>query len=513
MVAPVAHSQPAKVENPYRVSGVVVNSVTGQRLSQVRLVMTPEGRSAPETTMTTGTDGKFWFAGLPAGKWSLYAERKGFVRQGFGQRPLPGSPVSAVVTGAGLVTEDVVFRLDPPAAIRGKVIDDSGEPVAGAALQVLMRIAGGRRRYLVLKAASTDDLGEYRIYDLPAIECYLVAVARPVDSGQALNPEAAEAGPAKIAYAPEYFPHTTDPRAASPLQLKPGEEIPADFVLKRARGVSLNIEGASGSDGLLLSAEGAQGAEVMLGMLGPGQGRAFRDIAPGRYKLTVVDTRTGTQASKRIEVGPEGATVALPFPEPAAVTAKVRVVDGDASLAQKAVILLHAEGEMQAQARMQDKDGQLTFPGMAAGRYRLFLGQVPELYVKSLTVQGAKAVNGFVDIPETGPVQLDIVASGDGGRVRGTVQANGKPLVSALVLLAPRVDSENSADYHCFQSESDGSFEYTGVQPGEYVLFATTDWQIEYGNPAAIRKYLAAGRAIHVEPKQTIEAKLEPLRP
>ena len=75
------------------------------------------------------------------------------------------------------------------------------------------------------------------------------------------------------------------------------------------------------------------------------------------------------------------------------------------------------------------------------------------------------------------------------------------------------MDSENSADYHAFQSESDGSFDYGGIEPGDYVLFALTDWQIEYGNPAAIRKYLAAGRAIRVEPKQTVEAQLEPLRP
>jgi hypothetical protein len=253
---------------------------------------------------------------------------------------------------------------------------------------------------------------------------------------------------------------------------------------------------------------------VMLGVLGPGPGRTFRDVAPGHYKLTVIDTRTNSQVSKRIEVGPEGATVVLPLPEPAAaVSAKLRVVNGDADLAKKAVLLLHAEGEMQAQARMPDPDGKVTFPGMAAGRYRLFLGEAPELYVKSVSAQGAKFANGFVDIPESGPVQLDIVASGDGGRVHGTVQANGKPLVSALVVLAPRVDSENSADYCAFQSESDGSFEFAGVQPGDYVLFAATDWLIEYGNPAAIRKYLAAGRAIKVEPKQTIEAKLEPLRP
>jgi len=91
------------------------------------------------------------------------------------------------------------------------------------------------------------------------------------------------------------------------------------------------------------------------------------------------------------------------------------------------------------------------------------------------------------------------------------VRANGKPVAPARVVLAPRVDSTNFDDYWSYQTESDGSFRYTAVKPGDYILFVTTDWRLEFGNPAAIRKYLATGRQVHVEPKGSIDLQLEPV--
>jgi len=71
----------------------------------------------------------------------------------------------------------------------------------------------------------------------------------------------------------------------------------------------------------------------------------------------------------------------------------------------------------------------------------------------------------------------------------------------ARVVLAPRNDSTNSADYSSYQTESDGSFRYQSLKPGDYVVFAITDFKLEFGNPAEIRKHLGTGKAVHVEPK------------
>ncbi len=75
-------------------------------------------------------------------------------------------------------------------------------------------------------------------------------------------------------------------------------------------------------------------------------------------------------------------------------------------------------------------------------------------------------------------------------------------------MLAPRNGSTNSADYLSYQTESDGSFRFTAVRPGDYILFGTTDWKMEFANPEANRKYVTAGQAVHVEPNRSVEVQL-----
>lgn len=503
MLAAMARPQSTQPAKTYRISGVMLNGATGQRLSRVNIVMTPAGGSK-ETATTSGTDGRFAFESLPAGQWSLHAERKGFARQAYGERPGAPNTSSYVVTGPDGASEDLSFRLDPPAVISGKITDEAGEPVA-AALQVIIQLQTGRRQFMRIKDAATDEQGDYRIWDLPAVPCYLLVVTP--------TPPATASDQPPATFAPQYYRNATDPRAATMLDLKPGEEYKADFVLRRVRGVSIHMTGEIGSSGIMLSAEGPGGAEVILAQLDPGQSGSFYNIAPGHYKLTLYDMVRGTQSSKRIEVGAGDLTVEAPFPDPVTVTVKVRLVDGDGALPQNVTVLLHADGDYQTFARVLGPDGSATIPGLTSGRYKFMLA-VGGLYIQNITSENVRVVDGIVDVPETGAVKLDVRVAAGGGQVIGKVRANGKPVPAALVVLAPRADSTNSVDYHAYQTESDGSFHYTAIKPGDYVLFATTDRQLEYGNPAAIRKQLAAGRPVRVEPKGLVDGlQIEPLRP
>jgi len=81
------------------------------------------------------------------------------------------------------------------------------------------------------------------------------------------------------------------------------------------------------------------------------------------------------------------------------------------------------------------------------------------------------------------------------------------------VVLAPRKDSPDPDDYRGYISDSDGTFSYTAIRPGEYVLFAVDDWRINYTDPAAIRSYLAAGKVVKVEARQALEVAIEVSRP
>jgi len=500
--AMLAGAQPAQPTQPakYRISGVVVNATGGAPLAHVRIVMIAVDESRKETETTTGADGRFVFEGLPAGFWGLFAERKGFPRQGYCERPGVPDSLTQVATGPDGASEGLTFRLYAPAVITGKIIDETGEPVP-AALEIIIQLETGRRTYQRIKNATTDVEGEYRVWDLPAVPCYLLAVPAMQE------PTAPDQPPAT--FAPTYYSNATDPQAAALIDLKPGEDYKADFVLRRSHGVSIQIAGDAGSSVMMLSAAGPQGAEVILAQLDPGEG-SFHNIAPGHYTLTLFDSQTGAQSSRSIEVGTGDLTVQVPFPDPPTVTAKVRLVDGDANQLAGVTFFLHADGGYQTHARAVGPEGTLTIPGMAAGRYKFRLA-TRGFYIKSVTSANARVVDGIVDVPDSGEVKLDVVLSGDGGRVAGKVRANGKPLAPARVVLAPRVDSINFDDYLSYQTESDGSFKYTAVKPGDYILFVTTDWRLEFGNPAAIRKYLATGRPVHVEPKGSVDLQIEPV--
>jgi hypothetical protein len=501
----MATAQPpsAQAGETSRISGVVVNRVTGQPLSQARVLVAPDDGSSKEIETITGTDGRFVFDRVPAGSWTLQAERRGFLGQKYGQRSLYTTGAISIVTGPGGVSENLTFGLNPPAAIRGKVVDENGEPVMGAFLQFLVQIPSARTEFLVRKTVATDDAGEYRIPDLPAGTCYLFAVVPVPESG--------------TGFAPQYYPNATDARAATPIQLKAGEEFTGDFTLQRGRGVSVEIEGVSGIPGgseselLILLTQGPQGSEVSAGTLGPGSGRTFHNVLPGRYKFVIGDLRGAYATSKWIEVGSEDLTVTLPFHDPPEVTAKVRVVNGDSKSLQQAMLGLVAFAGAGNNSRPLGPDGTAVFPGMAAGRYDIVLHS-PGLYIKSVSARNARVADGLVDLPESGPVQLEIVAAGDGARVKGKVQSGGKPMSGVQVVLAPSQQSANPDDYHGYESDSDGTFDFRAVRPGDYTIFAIDDGHLEYGNGAAIGKYLAAGKAVKAEPKGSVELQLEILR-
>jgi len=121
-------------------------------------------------------------------------------------------------------------------------------------------------------------------------------------------------------------------------------------------------------------------------------------------------------------------------------------------------------------------------------------------------------LDGLVDLPESGAVQLEIVAAGDGARVKGKVRTGDKPVSGLLVVLAPIQPSLNSDDYYAYRSDSDGSFDFRGVRPGDYKAFASSDDQLEYGNRAAIEKYLSQGTLLKAVSNGSVELQLQPLK-
>jgi hypothetical protein len=489
----------------YRISGTAVNSVTGAPLGQVHIVAARDDGAAGQLDTTTGADGKFAIEPVPAGSWSLTAERKGYLRQVYGQRDLNKGINSSVITGPKGASENLVLPMHQPAAISGKVVDERGEPVPGAIIHLLVQTISSRKQVMIRKVVATDDQGDYRLFDLPPTTCYLSAV---VPNPMGVISETA-------GFVPQYYPNTADARSAAPIQLKPGAEFVANFALRRARGgVSVTVdgdtkvEGGNGSQLLVLVTEGPEGSSVSAATLGPGQGTTFSHIQPGRYKLVVGDVESINTLAEWVEVGSQDVTVTLPMADPPEISATVRVVDGDPASLRGATLALASFSDVVNSMRPILPDGSVKIAPMPSGRYEIVLGSA-QLYVKSVTARTARMVDGMVELPESGAVRLDIVAAGDGASVSGVVTAARGPLSGALVVLIPRKQPGDPTDNHGYQADSDGSFKFPSIKPGEYYLFATDDWQLEWGDPTKVKPYLALAKVVKADPRGTLETQIE----
>ncbi len=130
-------------------------------------------------------------------------------------------------------------------------------------------------------------------------------------------------------------------------------------------------------------------------------------------------------------------------------------------------------------------------------------------YIKRVLVDGQEARNKTIEVSgDLGP-HLNVLAGNDAGRLKGYVYSQGKVLPGALVVLAPENESGSLLDYHAFQTDSDGSFDFQNVPPGEYLLFASSQIELEYGNRSVIGPLLANAKRISITPRLSASADIQ----
>ncbi|MGC4055895.1 MAG: carboxypeptidase regulatory-like domain-containing protein [Paludibaculum sp.] len=147
----------------YTIAGRVTDSVSGRPLTRIRVVLAPSERPTSEVSSAfTAEDGNFRFE-VRKGSYHLRAERNGLPGQSYGAESLFSGFGIAVIAGPGQDTANIAFAVHPPSAISGTVLDEAGEPVEDAIVQLMhVRTFAGRKSVYTLAWNRTNDLGEYR---------------------------------------------------------------------------------------------------------------------------------------------------------------------------------------------------------------------------------------------------------------------------------------------------------------------------------------------------------------
>ncbi|MBI5283073.1 MAG: carboxypeptidase regulatory-like domain-containing protein [Candidatus Solibacter usitatus] len=495
----------------YPIAGTVVHSVTGVPLAGVRMSLTVS-RSQKEVARTiSADDGYFRFASVPAGKYSLVAEKAGFVTQPYGQRSLYARYSSAIVTAEGENTEGIVFRMIPSAAITGKVTDELNEPLPGLTIFACLRSGhGDDRRVHILHRATTNDLGEYRLHSLAKGAYFIAVTGRVWQSQDILDASGQRAG-----YAPAFHPGVSDFARAEVVTVEPGAQARADVRMSLAKTVTIQgrFAGAipEGRAQAFLMAPMGKPSRLLVSELVNLSGPAFtiRDVPPGTYELTVAGGSQKVLARKTVTVESDPTEVTLGDAPMASVRAKVQL-RGKPSGAGFLIGLLDEDSRFNPR-RMLDESGSVDFGEVLPGRYTpvVYSGTV-EAALLSITA-GPGVVSGqSIVVPEAGQVDLRIVADADSFNVSGKVVHAGRPRPGVIVVLIPRSENATALTYRFDQTDSDGSFLWQAVPPGDYLAFAFEHGEAaDYADEAVMNKLRAKGRPLSLKGGSNTEVRLE----
>jgi hypothetical protein len=537
-LASVAQPVSPTIQSKFRISGTMVDFVSGAVLPDIEVSIVLNRAEAPLQTTITGPDGRFEFTGLAPAKYGLTARGPGYQQQGYEEH---GNYTTAIVTGPGLESENLLFRLKPESTLSGTVADEFNDPVQSA--EVLLFIAGLKdapRVILLVHRFTTTNSGYFYFGPLRENNYYLVVIGHPwyarnESEGEEPQPVVIPSGgqpraadtPAvgehrhsqlDVAFQTTYYVNATEPGQATPIALKPGEHATVDLHLFAVPAVRLKVRGVpafgNGSGSLKLSEQILSYSRPVASQGIDQDGTELTGLAPGHYVLEYplqVDRQPEQQSLDLVsdtEIGPgEGSKVV------STVMGTVQL-DNEGPCQRCAVLLVNLSSYQRIDAQSTPKGFEIE-GGVRPGRYLVFVVKQEGYLIKNIIAVGAHLIGTDLDIPSGAAVRLTIIMSKDYGTISGVALRDARPASQTAVFLVPNDPQHNLTLFRYDQSDSDGTFELRHVLPGTYTLIAVAGgWDLDTTDPDLFRPYLDRGVKVQVQPtgNQHVEVTVQPVK-
>jgi hypothetical protein len=497
--------------------GRVTAAESGAPLRKVQIRLTAAELRTPRMA-TTDAEGRYEFRELPAGRYTVSANKTGYVPLQYGQRrPMEqGRPIEIADKQ---IVDKIDFRLPRGAVLSGRIVDEFNDPVADVMVSVMqLRYMGGRRRPVPAgRSSQTNDLGQFRVWGLPPGEYLVSATLRSfgVDAQMMLGGSQDPTG-----YAPTYYPGTANVSEAQRVTVALGAETSGvEFGLlpvrtARISGIVVDSEGRPFTEGnvMMMQSLGGPGggAEGMVftvagggsGRLGADGGFAIPNITPGEYTLqarvrrskpgeapapefvmpgegetgTMTVTVAGEDISGLVIVASKGAKVtghvAFDGPAPSSSrTENLRIfaqpVSGD---------VLPMFGGMPSRVGV---DGKFEMTGLVGRRLIRAMG-AQGWFLKSVKVDGRDVTDSGIEFKGAEEISgVEILLTTRMAEIAGTVKGpDGKPSKDYAVVVFPEDRDRWTADSRYFgqaRPDQDGRFKVMGL-PDETYLVAALDY-------------------------------------
>lgn len=516
-----------------KVQGKVVQG-DGQGIRKVKVTLTGQ----QQYSAVTDENGQFTVEGVEAGAYAVQLERSGYAPDQKASRE------RQIKVADEQDTVDLTFHMVAAGVLSGKIVDLDGDPLRNFNVAAITSTSDATRRAPNrLQHAVTNDLGEYRIPDLPPGN-YFVKATPQANEAPPPSPGEKENAKGRLVYAPTYFPGTLDKQQAAFVEVLAGATATADFGVQTSRvyrvsgtvvGLSwppmpkpTETEGAS-PIAVLVASQG-MGQILLIGKTGEMKEQRFArdgkfeftDVLPGTYQAQVmILSLSGMSPSVKMQkirapIEVNGADVdglQLQAETGGDVSGKFRM-EGDEKIDWKDlhVALLEVPepgtenprfGVMGGGVSMVKQDGSFEIKDASTGEYQLAVGATSDKYrdyfTKSVLLHGQDvADSGFSVGPGT---VLDVVVSAKGAAVEGTVvDAAGKPVPDASVVTVPSSGKLGRPDaYQSGQTDEKGHFLLRGMNPGEFLVLAFEQMHGNSRTPEFATKYESQGEKVQLD--------------
>jgi hypothetical protein len=515
-------AQPPAVSAHHEISGIVVSAKSGEPLenTSVTVLQTSNGKIIAQTL--TNKVGRFQFSDIADGKYGLVASRRGYVTSAYEQHD--GGINTAIVTGDGLVSTGLLFQLEPLGRIFGTVQEDSGDPVPSAQVKLFQKDAnGGTGRMFAIRGDNADSMGNFELGSLPPGK-YVICVigtpwyAQPRRSFPGM-PSATATGLARldVVYAPTCYPGTTDPAEAEPIAVAAGEQVSLNLTLHPVPGIHLSLPIPSRDENDHSTFSPPQVSTDIFGTSEPlltqvsitredphGPYTADIELPAGQYTFSFPGQNGDPGRHMTVNADSSASTLTMTAADPdPIVNGTIQVENGEA-LPKGSVVWLQSRESTTGQATVITPDGTFAMQSLHPGVYSVGVSSFP---IARLSAKGAQ-VRGHSITVSAEPVQLNIVVRRSSAAINGIVKRNGGPASGVFVLLVPTGAQQTGDRALPNQSDSDGTFNFRGIPPGDYAVVAIENgWKLDWANADTIKPYLAHGQQVRVQP-QTREINL-----
>jgi len=492
------------------IRGRVTAADTGRPLRRAQISVSSADRGERRTT-ATNSRGEYEITELAAGRYSVSVSRSGYLPLSYGTR-LPGEPSRPVELRDGDSMSGIDFTLPRTGMISGRVVDETGDPVAGVTIWVMRYEYFRRRRALVPAGnnARTDDTGQYRASGLVPGDYLVVAMLRDTWTVGGKEPKT-------FGYAPTYAPSAASAGDARRIRLASGKEAPnVDIALVAAPAVSISGV-ARRSDGAPLAGSVSLNQNIIgpqsqsFGGIGNGPVGAdgswrIRDIPPGEYELSASAQGPQGRETANMKIVVQGADI-----EGVTLTTEAPViVNGDIAMESGALVPDLPGGRLRVSVEtigdqpatviplsddngLVKSDGRFTFRTMG-GPAIVRVSTLPRgMSIKSVEVDGSEVADGVLQLK--GGQSLDgvrIVVTDRFPAITGHVTDDHAADAEGAVLLFPADEARwvgVGDNVKVTRTTSQGAFRVDAVRPGDYFAIALPSVQ---SSQTADPEYLAS---------------------